>query len=124
MKAALVQLSENNMSGKENFDNEEFEKMFTEIVNSDELKDISEHFEKDVKLGLKELLLIQQSLADVQTHIAEILINSIDGGEELMTNGDNVYGSLLSSLYKISEDFNECMIEYYSDFEEDEDEGE
>lgn len=121
---ALVQLSENNMSGKENFDNEEFEKMFTEIVNSDQLKDISEHFEKDVKLGFKELLLIQQSLADVQTHIAEILINSVDGGEALMTNGDNVYSSLLSSLYKISEDFNECMIEYYSDFDEDEDEGE
>jgi hypothetical protein len=112
------------MSEKENFDNEDFEKMFTEIVNSDELKDISDHFEKDVKLGLKELLLIQQSLADVQTHIAEILINSIDGGESLVTNGDNIYSTLLSSLYKISEDFNECMIEYYSDFDEDPDEDE
>ena len=90
------------MPEKEDFDNEDFEKIFTEIVSSDELKDMSDHFEKDVKLGLKELLLIQQSLSDAMSHISEVLINSVDGEEQLITNGDNIYSSLLSSLYKIS----------------------
>ena len=110
------------MPEKEDFDNEDFEKIFTEIVSSDELKDMSDHFEKDVKLGLKELLLIQQSLSDAMSHISEVLINSVDGEEQLITNGDNIYSSLLSSLYKISEDFNECMIENYSELDID-DEG-
>ena len=110
------------MPEKENFDNEDFEKIFTEIVSSDELKYMSDHFEKDVKLGLKELLLIQQSLSDAMSHISEVLINAVDGEEQLITNGDNLYSSLLSSLYKISEDFNDCMIEYYSELDID-DEG-
>jgi len=111
------------MPEKENFDNDDFEKIFTEIVSSDELKDMSDHFEKDVKLGLKELLLIQQSLSDAMGHICEALINAVDGEEQLITTGDNVYSSLLSSLYKISEDFNECMVECYSDLDVDDDEG-
>lgn len=96
-------------------DNPDFEKMFTEIVNSEELKEISENYQNEVKFGTKELLLIQQSLSDVISHVSELMLKNLDG-EQFLFTGDNVYHSLLSSLYKISEDFNECMLEYYSEF--------
>lgn len=96
-------------------DNPDFEKIFTEIVNSEDLKEMSENYQNEVKFGTKELLLIQQSLSDVISHVSELMLKNLDG-EQFLFTGDNVYHSLLSSLYKISEDFNECMLEYYSDF--------
>lgn len=91
----------------------DFEKIFTEMVNSEDLKDIQEDFNAKVKMGIKELVLIQQSLADASSHISEMILLAFDGNT--MFESDNIYHNLLSSLYKISEDFNECMIEYYSD---------
>lgn len=91
----------------------DFEKIFSEIVNSDELKGIQEEYETNVKFGLKELMLIQQSLSDVISHVSEIMMQAING--ENLFDEDSIYHNLLSSIYKISEDFNECMLEYYSD---------
>jgi triphosphoribosyl-dephospho-CoA synthetase len=110
----------------------DFDKVFEEIVNSDDLKQIKENYDTDVRHGVKELILIQQSLADVSGHISEILLRSLS--ENTMVFGDdNVYHNLLSSIYKISEDFNEYMVDYYividddmdiDLFDEDEDGGE
>lgn len=98
-------------------DNPDFEKIFTEIVNSDELKEISENYHNEVKFGTKELLLIQQSLSDVISHVSEIMLQNIDGDQFIFTD-DNIYHNLLSSIYKIAEDFNECMLEYYGEISE------
>ena len=107
---------------QENSDNQNFEKMFTEIVNSEDLKDIQENFEADVKMGTKELLLVQQSLTDVISNISEIIIGGL-AGEHFIFGEDNIYHNLLGAIYKISEDFNECMAEYYvEEFFDDEDE--
>lgn len=108
---------------------DDFDKKFDEIVNSDDMKKISEDFETEISLGTKELILLQQSLCDVISHVSEIIMQRTKGNFEIVFQGDSIYHSLLSSLYKISEDFNEIMLEYYGefiideDFEDDGDEG-
>ena len=106
-------------------ENENFEKMFNEIVNSEDLKDISDLFQKSLELGIKELLIIQQALCDTISNISEILIDLQKNPSEKLTNDDEKF-QLLGSLYKISEDFNDYMIECTEltviGFEEDEDE--
>lgn len=95
-------------------DSEDFEKMFTEIVSSNDLEEISETYEAAVKMGTKELLLIMQSLSDASSHIAEIVLGNMEG-EDFIFSENNIYHNLLSSLYKISEDFNECIVEYFTE---------
>lgn len=107
---------------KDNND-KDFEKLFTEIVNSEDLKNIKEDFDSNLKMGIKELALIQQSLSDVMSHVSEMIMTALTGDN--LFDEDNIFHNLLSSLYKISEDFNECMLEYYSDdiYDEDNDDG-
>lgn len=102
-----------------NDESQDFEKMFEQIISSEELKNIKEEYESNVKFGVKELILIQQSLADVNSHICEIILRALSDGD-LLFGEDNVYHNLLSSLYKISEDFNECMLDFYADYEDEE----
>jgi hypothetical protein len=112
------------MSEKNEFENEDFEKKFSEIVNSNELKEISDSFATEVKLGAKELLLIQQALADNISNITEVIIASLDG-ENMLGEPDSEISDILGSLYKISEDFNDCMTDNFISFtiidDEDED---
>jgi FtsZ-interacting cell division protein ZipA len=106
-------------------ENEDFEKLFTEIVSSNDLNEISENYEANVKMGTKELLLIIQSLSDASSHISEIILGNIEG-EDFIFGDNSIYHNLLVSLYKISEDFNECIVEYFTgeifDEEDEEDE--
>lgn len=103
--------------------NDDFDKLFTEIVSSDDLKSISADFQANVNMGTKELLLIQQALADASSNIAEILLHHLSDGDFLFGD-DNIFHSLLSSLYKIAEDFNECTMEFFAEefFDDDDDE--
>jgi hypothetical protein len=123
VKAELAQSSDI-MSEKNEFENEDFEKKFSEIVNSNELKEISDSFATEVKLGAKELLLIQQALADNISNITEVIIASLDG-ENMLGEPDSEISDILGSLYKISEDFNDCMTDNFISFtiidDEDED---
>lgn len=123
VKAELAQSSDT-MSEKNEFENEDFEKKFSEIVNSNELKEISDSFASEVKLGAKELLLIQQALSDNISNITEIIIASLDG-ENMLGEPDSELSDILGSLYKISEDFNDCMTDNFISFviadDEDED---
>ena len=122
-KAELARSSDI-MSEKNEFENEDFEKKFSEIVNSNELKEISDSFATEVKLGAKELLLIQQALADNISNITEVIIASLDG-ENMLGEPDSEISDILGSLYKISEDFNDCMTDNFISFtiidDEDED---
>lgn len=113
------------MSNKD--ENENFEKMFNEIVNSEDLKDISDLFQKNLELGIKELLMIQQSLCDSISNISEILIDLYKNPSQKLVSDDEKF-QLLGSIYKISEDFNDYMIECSDEiivgFSEDDDEDE
>lgn len=102
-------------------DKDNFHKKFDEIINSDDLKKIGEDFAAEIRMGTKELVLIQQSLADAISHISEVLIERSNESYEFVFTGDTIYHDLLASLYKISEDFNEVMIEYYMELIDDDD---
>jgi len=127
VRAEHVRLSDNAM-GKDEFNNEDFEKIFNEIIQSDDLQEVSKDFENEINLGIKELILLQQSLGDAISHISEILSSMVRDKEAKETFDEECF-DLLGSLYKISEDFNECMVEYYTDItaivleDEDGDEG-
>lgn len=95
---------------------DDFDKKFDEIISSEELRKISNDFETEVSMGTKELILLQQSLCDVISHVSEIIMERNKGNFDIVFQGDSIYHSLLSSLYKISEDFNEIMLEYYGEF--------
>lgn len=95
---------------------DDFDKKFDEIISSEDLKKISDDFETEVSMGTKELILLQQSLCDVMSHVCDIIMERNKGNFDLVFQGDSIYHSLLSSLYKISEDFNEVMLEYYGEF--------
>lgn len=119
-----VRLSDRVYMSSDKDENENFEKMFNEIVNSDDLKDISDLFQKSLELGIKELLIIQQALCDSVSNISEILIEFYKNPSDKLNSDDERF-QLLGSLYKISEDFNdhmiECMETVIVGFEEDED---
>ena len=112
---------------KDEFNNEDFEKIFNEMIRSDDLQEVSKDFQNEVNLGVKELILLQQSLADAVSHICDIL-SSMVRDKDIKDACNEECFDLLSSLYKISEDFNECMVEYYGEIsstivDEDGDEG-
>lgn len=113
----IVQLSNigDSMSSNENFNDDDFEKIFSEIVSSEDLQDISQSCEPKIEIGLKELLLIQQSIIDSLSHIHEIVLSTIEG-EDLLKNPEGEPAELLSALYKISEDFNECIQDQFVEF--------
>jgi hypothetical protein len=99
---------------------ENFEEIFSEIISSEDLKDLSESLEKQKDLTIKELLLVQQSLGDAISRITDVIYfnigdNSVDIDNELEFGSDSPLHNLISALYKISEDFNEYMAETYED---------
>ena len=100
------------MPNNNEFDEEDFDKKFSEIVNSNELKDISDSYDSEVKLGIKELLLIQQSLSDNISSITDIIIGLMRG-ENMLGEPDSEESDIIGSLYKISEDFNDCINEKF-----------
>lgn len=124
VKVVTVRLSDRVYMSSDKDENENFEKMFNEIVNSDDLKDISDLFQKSLELGIKELLIIQQALCDSVSNISEMLIEFYKNPSDKLNSDDERF-QLLGSLYKISEDFNdhmiECMETVIVGFEEDED---
>lgn len=101
------------MSSKDSFDNNDFEKIFSEIVSSNDLNNISEDIDLTINMGAKELLLIQQSLADNISSISEIICSIVENeGSPLLS--DKECFELLGSIYKISEDLNDYILDHYS----------
>jgi hypothetical protein len=99
---------------------ENFEEVFSQIIKSEDLKDLSESLEREKDLTIKELLLVQQSLGDSISRITDVIYitmgdNSTDVDDELEFGSDSPLHNLISTLYKISEDFNEYMAETYED---------
>jgi hypothetical protein len=99
----------------------DFEKKFSEIINSEELKDFSENCFKDGPLTVKELLLMQRSLIDALNNIAEIIEGLNNGENDLVQPGSEEFEKL-GLLYRISEDFNDSISENFVIFTIDDDE--
>lgn len=102
------------MSSNEEFNNDNVDEIFIEMVSQDQLKDISEILERETNLGVKELLLMQQAFSEAISNVSEIIIEVTDKNDTALLE-DETCSELLGSLYKICEDFNTYVLEYYSD---------
>lgn len=115
------------------FENDDIDKMFEEIISSDDLEEIKSPRidaiisieEVSVDSILKELIFISQSLARSIGHINELSLNFVAVENYEL---DEEVREILGSIYKLSEDLDEYMIELIleesEDFEEDDTEEE
>lgn len=106
----------------ENFDKEDFEKLFKEIVNSEDLAKLSKDFSNEIDFGLKELALIQQSMADSLSYVSDLLFELITDNKISLEDLAPSKGYLLN-IYKFCEELNDSLIEIHlnlddNDFEE------
>lgn len=93
----------------------DFEKKFSEIINSDDLKDMANSIPKSETLEVKDILLIQQSLIDSMNNILDIL-RGIDSGDVNLLEFNEEEIDKMLILYKVSEDFNNCVEENFAIF--------
>jgi hypothetical protein len=98
----------------EDFEDDDIDKMFKEMFSSDE--DIeSERIDAIISIEkvsfdslIKELVFITQSLSQSIVHINELILNVISF-EDYKVNEEIT--DILGSIYKLSEDFDDCMLE-------------
>lgn len=112
----------------ESNNNEEIEKIFNELMNSNSIKDFTKQDRNSI---MKELLHMQESLLESVLNINS-LIHAMHTDETFEISSEIF--ELLGPLYKISEDFiaeaagyndtMEAKIEYYYEEEEESDDGE
>lgn len=102
-----------------NKDEDEFEKKFSEIINSDELKEISKTYLNGEQLSLKEFILIQKSLVDALGNVSEVIQCALNPDEQdAMPNAEEL--EKMGIMYRACEDFNECVADNYIIFTIDE----
>lgn len=102
---------------------DEFDKIFSEIINSEELKNISDTYSIKDEFSFKDLILIQQSLIDSLANISDIIRSKIEqDDEEIIISKDSEEFKKLSELYKVSEEFNDCISDNFVIFTTDEEE--
>lgn len=98
------------------FENDDIDKMFEEIISSKDMEEINENAVEaiisietiSVESLLKELSLISQSLSRAAVHINEIMLNFLSVKEYSL---DDELKHLLGNIYKLTEDLDEYMID-------------
>jgi hypothetical protein len=100
------------------FEDDDIDKIFEEMIGSDGLEDMKSH-EVDAVINiekvsteslLKEFNFIIQSLSRATTHVSELALSfiSIDG-----YTLDDELRDLLGTIYKLTEDLDEYMVELF-----------
>ena len=114
----------------EDFEDDDIDKIFKEMFSPDG-EDIEDtrvdaiiSIEKvSIDSLIKELVFITQSLSQSIVHINELMLNIISSDEYRLNEEMN---DILGSMYKLSEDFDDCMLDMLLEDseleEEDEDE--
>jgi len=100
-------------------DEDEFEKKFSEIISSDELKQISSNYVEDGQLSIKELILIQKSLMDALANVNEI-IQCVMSPDDCDAQPSSEEIQKIGIIYRACEDFNDCVAENFVIFTIDE----
>lgn len=102
-------------------ESEEFDKIFSEMIDSDELKDIKESFGSNRVMTIRELLLVQQTLMETANNVSDMIYSNLVDEDQLIFVSDNIIHNLLSSIYKICMDFNDVIIEFNEEYDGDDD---
>lgn len=109
------------------FENEDIDKMFEEIISSDDMEEMnSPTIDAIISIEnvsidsiLKELVFINQSLSRSIGHVSDLILNFMSAEDYEL---DDEVRDILGSIYKLSEDLDEYMIELLlEDFEDQED---
>jgi hypothetical protein len=100
------------------FEDDDIDKIFEQIIGSDDLDGINStgidaiiNIEKvSTETLLKELNFIMQSLSRAAIHVSELAINFISIEEYVL---DDDLRDLLGTIYKLTEDLDEYMVELF-----------
>ena len=97
------------------YEDDDIDKMFEEIISSDEIKMDSSHLEAIISIEqvsiesvLKELIFISESLSQAIVHVNQLMLDYMCIEDYKL---DDELRETLGSIYKLTEDLDERMIE-------------
>lgn len=98
------------------FEDDDIDKIFKEMISSDDIDDIdTPHVEAIISIEkvdtgslLKELVFVTQSLSQSIVHINELILDLISS-EDYSLNSE--LRDIIGSMYKLSEDLDDCMLD-------------
>lgn len=85
------------------FEDDDIDKIFEQIIGSEPVNN-----EEKINLVLKDLIYISQSFSRAIEHVNELMLSFVSEKNYLI---DEYVEEILGTMYKISEDFDETMIE-------------
>lgn len=92
---------------------EDFEKKFSEMLEAEDLKEISEAFKSKSSISIKDVIFTMQALTESIEHLTVILSKAQDNEEEsLSTLNSQDVQDFFNKLSISSDDFNESLVEY------------
>lgn len=92
-------------------DNEKINELFSEIVQSTNMDDVTENIQLQFNMSVKELAFLQESLGEAIACISQIMFMVISNEAKVT---DEI-SELLANLYKLSEDLNSSVVELFVD---------
>ena len=97
------------------FEDDDIDKMFEEMISSDELEADMPKIDAIISIEqvpepniLKDLIFIYQSLSQSVIHVGELMLNFMAFEDYKL---DDEVNDILGSMYKLSEDLDDYMIE-------------
>lgn len=92
---------------------ENYDDIFEEIVESNDLKDVYKDIDNEKKLEIKEIILLQQEISSALVNLCDIMYLNVNLDNDLNVFEDENISNLIRYLYKNSLDFNEAMSDYF-----------
>jgi hypothetical protein len=92
---------------------EDFEKKFSEMLETDDLKEISNGFKSDIQISLKEVYYTMQFLVESLEHLTSLMLTAQDNPEEALSTLNNPdIKDFFNHMSESSENFNDSIVEY------------
>ena len=92
---------------------EDFEKKFSEMLETDDLKEISNAFKSDIQISLKEVYYAMQFLVESLEHLTSLMLTAQDNPEEALSTLNNPdIKDFFNHMSESSENFNDSIVEY------------
>lgn len=92
---------------------EDFEKKFSEMLEAEDLKEISEAFKSNIQVSLRDIHHAMQCLVESMEHLTALMVRAQDDESDTLTtiNSADVQNFFVT-LSKASDDFNDSLVEY------------
>lgn len=92
---------------------EDFEKKFSEMLEAEDLKEISEAFKSNIQVSLRDIHYAMQCLVESMEHLTSLMIRAQDDeSDSLATINSADVQNFFVTLSKASDDFNDSLVEY------------